>query len=154
MSAPITGAQLAADGALVALVSSWGVGCLARGDKVRDWWARTAPSAPTVRAGSAPAPDHATQLELCAHRLIWDAPAAGEYPRPLLEDSARVAMLWPELAAVVWHHAAGATILGGSCECVASPSHPAGHRDALISLGRALRVRAASERARAELVTT
>lgn len=67
-------------------------------------------------------------------RLAWDAPAAGEYPRPMMQDAADLAHVRPDLAARVWHHAAGATILGAYC-CGA----PAHHRDALTDLARELR---------------
>lgn len=67
-------------------------------------------------------------------RLAWDAPAAGEFTRPMLQDAADLAHVRPDLAARVWHHAAGATILGAYC-C----GHPAHHRDALTDLARELR---------------
>ena len=71
---------------------------------------------------------------IVAYRLAWDAPAAGEFIRPMLADGADAAVLWPPLAETIWHHIAGATILHGGCHCLT----PAGHRDALIALARIL----------------
>lgn len=67
-------------------------------------------------------------------RILWDAPAASEYPRPALSDAADLAAVRPDLAGTGWHHTAGATILGPGCDC----NTPAGHRDALQALARTL----------------
>lgn len=75
----------------------------------------------------------AASLESIAHRIAWDAPAAGEYPRPMLTSAAALAWRRPEMTAQVWHHAAGATILGDYC-C----GTPASHRDALVQMAREL----------------
>lgn len=75
-----------------------------------------------------------TDLDIIAHRIAWDAHAAGEYPRPMLSDAVDLQRVRPELAQVMWHHVAGATILGPGC-C----GTPASHRDALVELARALR---------------
>lgn len=96
--------------------------CAHRGDVVRDY---------AERAGITV---HTSDIGVIAWRLAWDAPAAGEYPRPMLQDAADLAELRPDLAADVWHHVAGATILGPLC-C----HHPAGHRDALTAIAREIR---------------
>lgn len=96
--------------------------CRARATYVRDLAARHG-------IGPSPSPRPAA----VAYCLAWDAPAGSEYPRPLLTDAATVALLWPELSDTVWHHAAGAVILGTHC-C----NHPAYHRDALVRLAQLL----------------
>jgi hypothetical protein len=97
--------------------------CLARAKRVRgDWHDHHDEQTVTTR------PD------AIVYRLGWDAHAAGEYPRPVLEDAASVARWQNQLSDTVWHHAAGATILGGYC-C----GTPASHRDALVNLARVLR---------------
>jgi hypothetical protein len=98
--------------------------CLGRAVLIRD-----AHTAPTV----------ATSDSAIIWRLSWDAPAAGEYPRPMLATAAAAAARWPDLALDIWHHAAGATILGQYC-C----GTPASHRDALADIARSLRVAVAS----------
>ena len=62
--------------------------------------------------------------------LAWCAYAAGEYPRPMFQAAANAALLAPDLAKEIWHHAAGAAVIGPWCECAT----PAGHRDALAVL--------------------
>lgn len=74
-----------------------------------------------------------TPLSALVWRLAWDAPAAGDIPRPMLQDAADTARAFPALSVRVWHHVAGATILGTYC-C----GTPAAHRDALITLAREL----------------
>lgn len=66
-------------------------------------------------------------------RIVWDAPAAGEFPKAMLADALDAAALWPEHAEAIWHHAAGVTILGPGC-C----STPAAHGEALAALARSL----------------
>ena len=73
-------------------------------------------------------------FEALAYRLAWDAPAASEFIRPVLADAADVEHARPDLADAVWHHAAGATILGTSC-C----GTPADHRDALVAMAATLK---------------
>lgn len=75
-----------------------------------------------------------------AWRLIWDGPAAGEYPRPMLADGVDCERIAPEYAARVWHHIAGAVIIGQLC----CPLPPAGHRDALADIAREIRAGAES----------
>lgn len=102
--------------------------CVARADLVRTRWESSAPD--HQRAYST----MQQSIEWLADRLGWNAPAAGEYPGPTLTDAATLANLRPAYADQVWHHAAGATILGGYC-C----GTPADHRDALIQIARELR---------------
>ena len=75
-----------------------------------------------------------TDARIIGHRLAWDAHAAGEYPRPALDDAASLAALVPDLAAAVWHAVAGATVLGPWC-C----DTPGAHRDRMARLGVILR---------------
>jgi hypothetical protein len=102
--------------------------CHTRADTIRGWFADrcgTDALALTTRDGD---------LSVLAYRIGWDAPAAGEYPRPMLADAYALAAVRPDLSDRVWHHVAGATILGGYC-C----GTPASHRDALVALARELR---------------
>lgn len=92
--------------------------CVARGDYARSLAARHGINADPVPVASR-----------VAFRLRWDAPAASEYAKPVLADAADVTRLRPDLAAEVWHHAAGAIIVGTYC-C----GTPAAHRDALVAL--------------------
>lgn len=83
-------------------------------------------------AGQLPYPmgyTHRETVRSIAQRLAWDAHAASEYLRPILSDATDVAAVRPDLAHDVWHHAAGAAIVGGYC-C----GTPAAHRDALVAL--------------------
>ena len=97
--------------------------CSARADRLRDH-----------AAANGMHGDPGRDLTVLAYRLGWDAHAAGEYPRPCLEDAADTAAVLPYLGQTVWHHTAGATILAGQC-C----GTPASHRDALVELGKLLR---------------
>jgi hypothetical protein len=76
-----------------------------------------------------------TDLGTIGRRIGWDAHAAAEFPRAMMADCVDLAAVRPDLAAYVWHHGAGAMILGPGCDC----DTPAGHRDQLVILGRALR---------------
>jgi hypothetical protein len=71
------------------------------------------------------------------YRMVWDAPAAAEYPRPILADSADASELAPDLAAEIWHAAAGAIITPIGCDC----GTPASHRDRFAELGRIIGAR-------------
>lgn len=77
--------------------------------------------------------------DVLAYRIAWDAPAAGDYPRPMLSDAVDCELIAPELAGRVWHHVAGATILGPLC-C----GTPASHRDALAAIAREIRAEVAA----------
>lgn len=103
-----------------------GPACDARATAVREYATRAGCVPESVLVGSR-----------IASRMVWDAPAAAEYPRAMLSDAADAAALWPDLAAAVWHHAAGATILGTYC-C----GTPGSHRDALADIAREIRRRA------------
>lgn len=75
-----------------------------------------------------------TLPETVARRLVWDAPAAAEYPRPIMADAVDVCELRPDLSLAVWHAAAGAIITAPGCDC----DTPAGHRDTLAAIAHTL----------------
>lgn len=97
--------------------------CVARADALRDY---------AARMGIAPAP--ILLPETIAYRMVWDAPAASEFPRPILADAADCAAYRPELSGAVWHAAAGAIITAPGCDC----DTPAGFRDTFAAIGRTL----------------
>lgn len=77
------------------------------------------------------------QRSAVAHRLAWDAPAAGEFVRPMLHDGLDVALVAPDLAEQTWHHIAGAIIMPSNCGCMP----PARHSDELVTIAREIRAR-------------
>ena len=98
--------------------------CTARGDALRDY-------AETYGIR----PDVAPVASIVAGRMIWDAPAAAEYPRAMLADAADAAELRPDLAGDIWHAAAGAIITAPGCDC----DTPAGFRDTFAAIARTIR---------------
>lgn len=97
--------------------------CEARGNALRDY---------AARMGITPSP--VLIPEVIEHRMVWDAPAASEFPRCILADAVDAAELRPDLAGAIWHAAAGAIITPNGCDC----DTPAGHRDAFAAIGRTI----------------
>lgn len=109
--------------ALVASVSPLPDRCQRRADACRDW-------AQSVGLEASPY----TTAAIVAGRMVWDAPAAGEYVRPVLADACDAAYLRPDLAAAIWHAAAGSLITAPGCDC----DTPAGFRDTFQAIGRTI----------------
>jgi hypothetical protein len=97
--------------------------CEARGDALRDYASRLE----VTGQGT-------TDPDIIARRMIWDAPAASEYPRPILADCVDASRIRPDLASAIWHAAAGAIITPAGCDCAT----PAGHRDVFAAIGRTI----------------
>lgn len=98
--------------------------CTARGDALRAYAARMG-----ILASPAPV------ASVVAGRMIWDAPAAAEYPRAILADAVDACELRPDLAGDIWHAAAGAIITPDGCDC----DTPAGHRETFAAIARTIR---------------
>lgn len=96
--------------------------CTRRGDALREYAERYGIGA------------HYPLASLVARRMVWDAPAASEFPRSILADAADAADLRPDLAGDIWHAAAGAIITPLGCDC----DTPAGHRDTFAAIGRTI----------------
>jgi hypothetical protein len=97
--------------------------CQRRADACRDYAARVGLTAyPTAVAS------------IVSRRMVWDAPAAGEYVRPILADACDAAELRPDLSGAIWHAAAGALITAPGCDC----DTPAGFRDTFAAIGRTI----------------
>ena len=86
-------------------------------------------------AESAGVTGNSSDADIIARRMVWDAPAAAEYPRPIMSDATDAAALRPDLAGDIWHAAAGAIITAPGCDC----DTPAGHRDTFAAIGRTIR---------------
>lgn len=97
--------------------------CQLRGDALRDYAERFG-----IRPSAILIPDS------IARRMVWDAPAASEFPRSVLADAVDASALRPDLSGAVWHAAAGAIITPLGCDC----DTPAGHRDTFSAIGRTI----------------
>ena len=98
--------------------------CTVRGEQLRAYAERMG-----ILATPAPV------ASIVAGRMIWDAPAAAEYPRAVMADAADACELRPDLARDIWHAAAGAIITAPGCDC----DTPAGHRETFQAIARTIR---------------